>query len=197
MPIRKFQSAQLVLAILALGIVYLLNPENFQTLFNFGDVHAHISPIPWLGIKGEETWLEIALVMGFWITFATAAFMYFQIKKAGIPFKGLLAFLPWVLLFSAMNAFSEEAIFRLGIIGPLFGQLALPAVLLISGVLFGLPHYFGQPSGVIGVLMAGFLGWLLALSLVETQGLLVAWAIHFVQDVVILSSTFLINAKKA
>jgi hypothetical protein len=43
--------------------------------------------------------------------------------------------------------------------------------------------------------MAGFLGWLLALSLVETQGLLIAWALHFAQDVVIIGSMILISRK--
>ena len=68
-------------------------------------------------------------------------------------------------------------------------------ILLISAALFGVPHYFGTPSGIPGVLMAGFLGWLLALSLIETQGLLVAWALHFVQDVVIIGSTILITRR--
>jgi hypothetical protein len=62
--------------------------------------------------------------------------------------------------------------------------------------MFGLPHYFGTPSGVIGVLMAGFLGWLLAMSLVETQGIFLAWAIHFVQDVVIITSMILMSNKR-
>jgi len=43
--------------------------------------------------------------------------------------------------------------------------------------------------------MAGFLGWLLAMSLVETQGLLIAWAIHFAQDVVIITSMILMSRK--
>ena len=66
-----------------------------------------------------------------------------------------------------------------------------------SAVVFGLPHYFGTPSGIVGALIAGFLGWLLATSLVETQGLLIAWAIHFVQDVVIITSMILMSRKKA
>jgi hypothetical protein len=44
--------------------------------------------------------------------------------------------------------------------------------------------------------MAGFLGWLLAMSLVETQGIFLAWAIHFVQDVVIITSMILMRKKE-
>ena len=189
----KFQSAQLILAAIVLAITCLLNPANFASFFRLGNLQAHISQIPWLGITGSETWLEIALTLGLFITLGTGIFMFLQVKKTGARFNLIPALLVWSVVFSAMNAFSEEAIFRMGIVSPLYGQLSLPVVAIISGVLFGLPHYFGQPSGPVGVLMAGFLGWLLALSLLETQGLFLAWAVHFVQDVVIFVSMFMIE----
>ena len=191
----KFQSAQLILTIVVLVIIYLLNPANFATFFRFGDVNARIGKISWLGITGNETWLQIALTLGLFITLGTGIFMFLQVKKSGARFVLPLSLLLWSIVFSAMNAFSEEAIFRMGIVSPLYGQLSVPIIAIISGVLFGLPHYFGQPSGPVGVLMAGFLGWLLALSLIETQGLFLAWAIHFAQDVVIFVSMFAISRK--
>lgn len=192
----KFQSLQLMLAAIVLFFAYLLNPENFAMFFRVGDVHAHISKIAWLGITGNETWLEIATSLGLWITLGTAIFMFFQLKKAGVDYRYFIFSLLWSIPFSIANAFSEEAIFRVGIISPLYGVLSVPIILLISAALFGLPHYFGTPSGIIGVLMAGFLGWLLAMSLVETQGIFVAWAIHFVQDVVIITSMILMSKKE-
>ena len=191
----KFQSAQLIMAFIVLELVYLLNPANFWTFFRFGDVNTHISKITWLGITGNETWLQVALTLGVFITLGTGIFMFLQVKKSGARYALSLSLLFWSVVFSAMNAFSEEAIFRMGIVSPLYGQLALPLIAILSGILFGLPHYFGQPSGPVGVLMAGFLGWLLALSLIETQGLFLAWAIHFAQDVVIFVSMFAISAK--
>lgn len=191
----KFQLAHLILAFVVLGVAYLLNPANFKIFFRFGDVNAHIGKIEWMGISGNETWLQIALTLGLFITLGTAAFMFVQVKKTGAQFKLTPALLFWSVVFSAMNAFSEEAVCRMGIVSPLYGQLSLPIIAIISGVIFGLPHYFGQPSGIVGVLMAGFLGWLLALSLIETQGLFIAWAIHFVQDVVIFVSMFAMGGK--
>ncbi len=192
----KFQSLQLILAAVVLGLAYLLNPQNFQTFFQSGNINANISKIPWLGVTGQETWLEIALTLGFFITVATGIFMFLQVKKAGVGYRFLLFSLLWSIPFSVANAFSEEAIFRMGIVSPLFGVISTSIILLISGVIFGAPHYFGQPSGVVGALMAGFLGWLLAMSLVETQGLLIAWAIHFAQDVVIITSMILMGRKQ-
>jgi hypothetical protein len=43
---------------------------------------------------------------------------------------------------------------------------------VISALLFGIPHYVGTPGQLIGVLVASFLGWFLAKSVLETQ----AWA---------------------
>ncbi len=53
----------------------------------------------------------------------------------------------------------------------------------LTAALFGIGHFYGIPYGVIGVLMAGFLGWWLGKSMLETRGLWWAWFIHFVQDV--------------
>lgn len=191
----KFQLSQLILTALVLALTYLINPANFARFFLFGDVNAHISKISWLGVSGNETWLQVALTLGLFITLGTGIFMFVQIKKSGARFSLPFSLLLWSLVFSALNAFSEEAIFRVGIVSPLFGVLSTPVILLLSGAIFGAPHYFGMPSGIVGVLMAGFLGWLLAMSLVETQGLFIAWAIHFVQDVVIFVSMFAISAK--
>jgi membrane protease YdiL (CAAX protease family) len=57
--------------------------------------------------------------------------------------------------------------------------------LLLTSVFFGIAHYFGQPSGLIGVVMAGIAGWIWAKSMVETRGAAWAVGIHWVQDVVI------------
>jgi membrane protease YdiL (CAAX protease family) len=191
----KFQSLQLVLTTIVLLLVYLLNPENFVRFLRMGDVNAKISKIAWLGVTGNETWLEIATSIGVFITLGTGIFMYFQLKKAGVDYRYFVFSLLWSIPFSMANAFSEEAIFRIGIISPLYGIFSISVIVLISGVVFGAPHYFGMPSGIIGALMAGFLGWLLAMSLIETQGLLIAWAIHFAQDVVIITSMILMNKK--
>jgi membrane protease YdiL (CAAX protease family) len=193
----KFQSLQLVLTAIVLLLVYFLNPENFAHFFRMGNVNAHISKIAWLGVTGNETWLEIATSIGLYITIGTAIFMFFQLKKAGVDYHYFLFSLLWAIPFSMANAFSEEAIFRIGIVSPLFDIFSVSIIILISAVVFGLPHYFGMPSGIVGALMAGFLGWLLAMSLVETQGLLIAWAIHFAQDVVIITSMILMSRKRA
>jgi hypothetical protein len=46
------------------------------------------------------------------------------------------------------------------------------------------------PGGLPGVAMAGFLGFVLARSVVETRGVLGAWFVHFLQDIVIFTLLF-------
>jgi membrane protease YdiL (CAAX protease family) len=58
---------------------------------------------------------------------------------------------------------------------------------LLTAGLFGLGHYYGQPSGPLGVVMAGIAGWFWARSMIETRGFVWAFFIHMMQDVVILS----------
>ena len=51
-------------------------------------------------------------------------------------------------------------------------------------------------AGIVGALMAGLLGWLLAKSVLETSGIFWAWLIHFLQDVVIYSAFIMAAANK-
>ena len=64
--------------------------------------------------------------------------------------------------------------------------MSVPLLAILCGVAFGIPHYFGNPGRIPGVLMAGFLGWIAGLSILETGGIAWAWGIHFAQDVPII-----------
>ncbi|MCW4256074.1 MAG: CPBP family intramembrane metalloprotease [Candidatus Thiodiazotropha taylori] len=86
----------------------------------------------------------------------------------------------------------EEAIFRPGIISPSMDRIDASYIALISAIIFGVAHFSGMPHGLIGMLKAGLLGWFLAKSVIETQGIFWAWSIHFIQDVVIYLG-FMIN----
>ena len=67
------------------------------------------------------------------------------------------------------------------------------AVVMASAAFFGMAHYYGAPSGVIGVVMSGVLGWFLARAMFETRGFLAPWIIHFLQDVVIFSTIVVVG----
>ena len=50
------------------------------------------------------------------------------------------------------------------------------ALLLMSAFL-DIFHFYGIPYGVVGVVLATFLGWLLGKSMLETRGMWWAWFI--------------------
>ncbi len=184
----KYQLLLLGVAMLVLLALYLVNAAHFFAFLAPGNIAAPAKGVAWLGIEEGESWLGLGASLSFFITLATSTFIYLQFRKSGGGIKRLVPYLPWVLLFSLTNSFAEEVVYRLGIIVPLYGAIDTPYILLISAVAFGVPHLRGMPNGVVGALMAGLLGWLLAKSVVETNGIFWAWFIHFLQDIVIFSA---------
>ena len=115
--------------------------------------------------------------------------MYFQIfKTSDATAIDIVYALPFGVLFALSNSFVEESITRLGIVVVCKDLLPDKVIALLSGGVFGAIHYFGNPGGLTGMLVAGFLGWLLCKSILETKGMFWAWFIHFLQDVIIFSA---------
>ena len=192
--ILRYQLFALVLALAASGITIIFRPES-KDLLRFGDVSKSAEQEVWLGINGATSWKRNAAQLLVVISLATGIFMALAVWQSGATHHFQWWFLPWILLFSCTNAFSEELIFRFVVNGSLSTIVPKIAVLLISAVLFGLPHYNGFPNGVIGVIMAGVLGYVLSKATYETGGLGIALMIHIVQDCIIFTAMFMMKAR--
>lgn len=192
----QFQFLLLCIALLVLFVLYFVNAANFSSFLALGNIAAPVREVSWLGIPEGESWLGLGTGLTLSVTLATFTFVYLQFRKSAGGLKKLLPCLPWVLLFSLSNAFSEEIIYRLGVLVPLVGAIDTNYIFLISAITFGVPHLRGMPNGIVGAFMAGLLGWLLAKSVVETNGIFWALFIHFLQDVVIFSAFILVAASK-
>jgi hypothetical protein len=96
-----------------------------------------------------------------------------------------LPLLPVVLLFAAMNSFNENFAYRASLLSQLLPAVGKQHGLLLTVALFALGHFYGMPPGVLGLLLFGLLGWLLAKSMLETKGFLWAWVIQFPLDVLV------------
>lgn len=184
----KYQLLLLATAIIVLTSVYFIDRQGFLSYLRIGDITAPAQGVSWLKIGDSESWLSVGTSFTILITILSFSFVFPIIRQAGSNYKILLPYLPWIVLFSLTNSFAEEVIYRLGVIIPLSGVYETATILIISAVAFGLTHVRGVPGGLIGVSMAAFLGWLLAKSVIETNGIFWAWSIHFVQDVVIFSA---------
>lgn len=180
------QFMALPISFLAIVVMFVFDREGFKKFFRF-----RIS----LSDKTSE-WNLYGPLMAVLFTMGTALFMSVSvISEKGSINSSFFALLPFVFLFSATNAWSEEIFSRFVIIAGLDGKLKRDTICLLSAAIFGIPHFFfGTPSGLFGVLMSGILGWFLAKSVVETRGLGWALVIHFLQDVMIFGAGAMILA---
>jgi hypothetical protein len=113
--------------------------------------------------------------------------MYLAIQPDTSNLAPLLPVLPVVLLLAALNTVNEEFQFRNVPLAFLPGVLGKQQTLFLTGLCFGLEHYYGNPPALSGVLLATFLGYLLGKSMLESGGSRWAWLIHWLQDIIIFS----------
>lgn len=186
-----YQSTTLLGTLIFLFVLWLTKRTIFQEYFRKGNISAEIHPEPLIGIKpkANENWLHLGLNFSIIISGVTAIVIYFQlIKGSQISLVNLLNILPFSILFALSNSFVEESITRLSVIVVFKNLLKERTIPFVSALIFGMAHYWGNPGGFLGVVVAGFLGWFLTKSILETKGIFWAWLIHFLQDVIIISA---------
>lgn len=128
-------------------------------------------------------WLGPAFMLVFGLVLS--GYLYLTVHPNFSVSERIIRTFPWSIAVATLNAASEEFQFRSVLLAHLRGVFRPAEMALLTAVFFGLGHYYGQPSGPLGVLMAGFAGWIWARSMIETRGGVWAFLIHFVQDIVI------------
>ena len=133
-------------------------------------------PKPWNRVVRE--WLPAYVIIA-------AVVVGIQVRPDVSQITRALIFLPAIVITAAINAFAEEFMFRSMLLSRLKPVLGPQQAILMTSGLFGLLHYFGAPGGPFGVLLAGYLGWIAAKSMIETRGFVWAFSIHFIGDFII------------
>ena len=185
-----YQSITLLGTIVFLFALWLTKRNTFKAYFRKGNLSADILPEPLIGIKpkASENWIHLGLNFSIIISIVTAVVIYFQLTGGnGISIATMASKLPFSIVFALSNSFVEESITRFGVVVVLKDVIKDRTIPFVSALLFGSVHYWGNPGGILGVLVAGFLGWFLTKSILETKGIFWAWWIHFLQDVIIIS----------
>jgi membrane protease YdiL (CAAX protease family) len=150
-----------------------------------GDWRAQVQPEPFLSRVRGMSWARFAVIILLFFSVLLPAFLFFTLHPQLGRVNVFLSALPWAVATSLLNAASEEFQFRSVLLARLRNAVPSAEAMLLIAVFFGLTHYFGQPGGWAGVLMAGIAGWIWAKSMIETRGFMWAFLIHFVQDFVI------------
>ena len=181
------QSLRLLVTLTIIGVLFLMKKRAGAFFLAKGNTSASVEPVRWMGIKEGERWNKLGPLFALIISSGTLAFLIL----AGRPPLDLvvqaLPFLPAILIAAALNAFNEEMTYKASFLSVLEDVVGKHQSLWLMAAYFGLGHFYGVPYGVVGVIMAGFLGWFLGKSMLETRGLWWAWFIHFWQDVLIFS----------
>ncbi len=182
--ISAIQGLKLSIAlILLVGLFFILRDRGLF-FFTTGNLKTAAQPVRWLGMKTPDPWLKFGAIIAAFILFGGILFLWLSNQPSTDQLVATLPLLPFIILISATNAFSEEAMFRSALLAPLCTGLSKPAALAMISVFFGLAHYSGSfPSGFIWVLLTGFLGFLFGKAMLETRGLLAPWLLHFISDI--------------
>ncbi len=182
------QAMRLTVTLVVIAALFLLKKRRKAFFLVKGDTNAAAEPVKWLGIRGgENCWNTLGRNFAIFISLGTLAFLILAGRPPLDIVLRALPFLPVVLAAAALNAFNEEMTYKASFLSVLEDPLGKHQALWLMAAYFGLGHFYGVPYGVIGVIMAGFLGWFLGKSMLETRGLWWAWFIHFLQDVLIFS----------
>lgn len=175
------------IALVIIVWLFLMGKKRQDFFLAIGDTAAPATPVRWLGIAAGDRWSAVGRWGTIFISLGTLAFLVIAGRSSLNALAQALPFLPVVLLAAALNAFYEEMSYKAALLSVLESPVGARQALYMVAVNFGIGHFYGVPYGVVGVLLAGFLGWFLARSMQETRGMFWAWFIHFWQDVWIFS----------
>ena len=159
---------------------------NRDELFlRIGQLNAPVKPERILWFRSHVRWWHLAPLIIVTFAVAMAAFLFTTLRPNFWQLSQHWQLLPWALATAALNAANEEFQYRSVPLAHLRDVVPLREAVWLTEIFFGMSHYFGQPSGWLGVMMATVAGWIWAKSMVETRGVGWAFTIHMVQDVVI------------
>jgi hypothetical protein len=161
-----------------------------------GDLSIKAEEMKCLRIKGNTiSWGKLAIISALLISLGTILLTVFTVtgSSASINMDNLIKYFPFVIVFAVFNSLCEGIVYRSAILGSLRHVLPKSQAILIAALIFGIGHYYGAPSGIVGVVMSTILGWYMCRSMYETKGFVSSWIIHFMQDVVIFSTILLLG----
>ena len=181
------QSLNLLVTLAVIATLLLMKKKRQDFYLVKGDLDAPAQPIRWLGVKQGDRWKRFGALLTIFISLGTLTFLVIAGRPRLDIVVQALPFLPTVLLAAALNAFNEEMTYKASFLSVLESPVGPQQALYMVAAFFGIGHFYGVPYGVVGVILATFLGWILAKSMQETGGFFWAWFIHFWQDVWIFS----------
>lgn len=181
----RYQSSFFVLAVLVAVLANSLATQGSGQVFDIGALASPIQAEAFgFAPMDAISWLQLGSLLTLCFGLATWVLVSASLRRIANWSILLRRFGLWVIVLSAVNALSEELIYRGALIAVAQGFLGPSQIALLSAVLFALAHVRGQASGFAVVAGSAVVGWCLAHAVLQTHGLFWAWCVHFVQDIV-------------
>lgn len=177
----SFHALRLTPALVILVSLIASGRKRDQFFLVKGDRHAFFEDSKILKTKTPTPWTKMALIFTVIFVVVVSVMLLGQVDFDTLTIDWLLV--PVAILVAAMNGFNEEFSLRAAPLGELEPTMGKSDSLVATATYFGLGHYYGVPSGIIGVILSAFLGWFLGKSMLETKGFFVAWLAHFLTDI--------------
>jgi len=179
-------SAKLVPVALAAVLLAASGRSRDELYLRIGDLRAR-AEIPLPATTRTTTWPRLGIIVIVLVGAYLVVHLAVTRHPSSTAIATLLKFSPVVVVAAAVNTFCEEFLFRNSLIPLLLPTLGRPQALWLTSLRFGIGHFYGNPSGLLGVAGATIFGFVLGRSMIETGGSGWAWMIHFADDLVIFS----------
>lgn len=171
-----------VVPALLLAAFLLLRGQGDRLFLRAGNIGGQVNILP--------AWLRISWMQFFGISVAgTAVFLILntrRMKPAHSPdFRNVVRFAPIIIPAAVVNAFAEEFLYRNALLPFLVPAVGAHGAVWLTSLRYGLVHFYGTPSGVLGVAAATLFGGILGYSMLGTGGSAFAWTLHIIADLVI------------
>ena len=137
-----------------------------------------------MGFPKADPWYRFAMQWGFYIAAALAVVQFLLLRPASSVWPKVLAMLPSILFYAALNAFNEEMTYRAPMLAALEPAAGGRQAVWISACSSALRTTSARPAAswrALSILWDGC--WERACS--TTRGLFWSWWIHFLSDVAI------------
>lgn len=121
------------------------------------------------------------LILSIWIILNKDRLNILQLPASGSPVIKVLG----GLVFAGYNSIIEEIIFRAILFSYLLDIMDRRMALVSQALLFGIFHWHGIPSGILGIVLAFIFGLILGKNVEETNGIFMAIVFHFCIDFIL------------
>lgn len=182
----SIQVRRLAVALTVLVALWAMRYRRSDVFLVKGQLDAVGAPIRWLGITKPYSYRRFGPLAALCIGVGLFIFLVIGGGRAALTSQALTvgAFAAAICL-AAVNAFYENVTFQAAPLATLHQAVGPQQAMLLCAVYFGLGHFYGVPYGVVGVVMAAAMGWILNKTMLETKGFFWPWFIHFCQDALV------------